>query len=145
MFPEEIKFFNFLKSKGLKFTRERQLILKEIFSMHKHFDAEQLYDKIKRARGDVSRATIYRTLPLLLEANLIKETLRCQNKIRYEHIFGHLHHDHLICIKCGKIIEFNENRISNLVKLICKKYHFDLKEYRLGIKGLCKSCKKKKS
>ncbi len=139
----EDKFKVFLKEKGLKFTPERQLILRVVFSLHKHFDIDELWEKVHKKDNRLSRATIYRTLPLLVECNLIQETLRCQGRIHYEHIFGHKHHDHMICMKCGKIIEFRDERVKKLEEEICKKYHFKPLEYRLGIKGYCEQCRKK--
>jgi Fur family ferric uptake transcriptional regulator len=141
--PED-KFRNYLKKKGLKFTPEREVILKEIFSLHKHFDVDELYLRVHRKNRRLSRATIYRTLPLLVESGLIVETFRCLGRSSYEHIFGHPHHDHMICIKCGKVIEFSSEKIKRLQEEICKKYGFKSVEYRLGIKGYCKKCAARK-
>ncbi len=143
MISQEEKFCNFLKLKGLKFTPERKTILKEIFSFHSHFDVDKLYDKLREQKEHISRATIYRTLPLLVGSNLISEALRCEGKISYEHIYGHEHHDHMICIKCGKIIEFRNENIEKLQNEICKKYGFKAVEYRLGIRGYCNKCSKR--
>ena len=140
MVSPESKFRDYLKERELKFTPERKIILKAVFSLHKHFDTEQLYEKLPRAKKSISRATIYRTLPLLVESDLIRETLRCQGRVSYEHIFGHPHHDHMICIKCGKVIEFREEKIEKLKEEICKRYGFEPVEYRLGIRGYCKKC-----
>ena len=139
MTKEDI-FRDYLKSKGLKFTPERKLILKEVFSFHKHFDVEELYYKLRKNNKNISRATIYRTLPLLVRSNLVKETMRYKNNANYEHIFGHDHHDHLLCIKCGKIVEFKEDKIEELQNLVCKKYDFKPVEHRLGIRGYCYEC-----
>ena len=140
MISKEDKFRDYLKSKGLKFTPERQVILKGVFSLHRHFDAEELYEGLRKQGGHLSRATIYRTIPLLVESGLIKETLRCQGRVSYEHIFGHGHHDHMVCMKCGRVIEFREERIERLQEVICKKYGFRSVEHRLGIKGYCRAC-----
>lgn len=137
----EDKFKGSLRAKGLRFTPERRLILKEIFSFHRHFDVEELYQRLRDKNIHVSRATIYRTLPLLVENGLIKEAFRRQDRIRYEHIFGHGHHDHLLCIKCGRVMEFKEERIENLQKLICERYSFSPVEHRLGIRGYCRKCR----
>jgi Fur family ferric uptake transcriptional regulator len=138
------EFRYYLKSKGLKFTPERRIILKEVFSFHHHFDVDQLYDKLRKHSENISRATIYRTLPLLVESELIRETLRCQGKVSYEHVFGHKHHDHMVCIGCGKVIEFRDERIEKLQDALCKKYSFQPKEHRLGIRGYCKKCRDKR-
>ncbi len=135
------KFKDYIVSKGLKFTPERKAILSQVFACHRHFDTEMLYEKLRQREGNISRATIYRTLPLLVESGLIKETLRSEEKINYEHIYGHEHHDHMLCIKCGKVIEFRDDRMEKLQYALCKKYGFKPQEYRLGIRGYCKKCK----
>jgi len=134
----EDKFRSYLRSKGLKFTPQRSFILEGIFSFRGHFNVDQLYEKLRR----ISRATIYRTLSLLVKSGLIEETFRCQDKTSYEYIFGREHHDHLLCIKCGKIIEFREDKIEKLQEEVCKRYGFTPIEHRLGIKGYCEECSK---
>lgn len=145
MTTPEIKLKNYLKSRGLRFTPERKIILKKIFSLHEHFDVEKLYEKLNK---QISRATIYRTLSLLVKSGLVKELFRCQEKTSFEHVFGHKHHDHMLCLNCNRIIEFREEKIEKLQKEICKKYNFTPIEHRLTIKGYCKKCsqilKKKK-
>ncbi|MDI6704393.1 MAG: Fur family transcriptional regulator [bacterium] len=137
----EGKFRNYLKQKGLKFTPERQLVLEEVFSLHKHFEVEDIFIRIRKKGNHISRATIYRTFPLLVESGLIKEAVHCQGGVRFEHIYGHEHHDHLVCLKCGKIIEFKEDRIEELQDAICKRYDFTPVEHKLGIRGYCKRCR----
>ena len=139
----EDKFRNYLKMKGLKFTPERRMILKVVLSLHTHFDVDQLYEQLRKENGDISRATIYRTFPLLLDSGIIEKTLLCRDKIKYEHIFGHRHHDHMVCIGCGKIVEFRDEKIERLQKAVCKKYDFKPVEHKLGIRGYCKECQSK--
>lgn len=135
-----VKFRDYLESKGLKSTPERIAILEAVFSLHEHFDVDQLYERLRRRGVHLSRATIYRALPLLVESDLVRETFRCQDRASYEYIFGHEHHDHMLCIKCGKIIEFKEERIEQLQDEVCERYGFKPVEHRLGIKGYCKEC-----
>ena len=136
-------FKGFLKEKGLKFTPEREIVLKEVFSFHRHFDAEKLYQKLYGKKERISRASVYRTLPLLVKAGLIAETLRCQGKTSYEHIYGHGHHDHMLCIGCGKVIEFRSDKLEKLQNDICRAHGFRPVEHRLGIKGYCRDCQRK--
>ncbi|UCD83748.1 MAG: transcriptional repressor [Deltaproteobacteria bacterium] len=140
MITKESIFESHLKTKGLKLTPQRKAILEEVFASHEHFDIEELFANLRNKGKRISRATIYRTLPLLVESNLIKEAFRYQDKVSYEHIFGHGHHDHLLCIKCGRIIEFMDEKIEELQEAVCKKYGFKPTEHRLGIKGYCKKC-----
>ena len=137
------KFSNYLKKKGLKFTPERRMVLKAVLSLHTHFDADQLYEQLRKESSNISRATIYRAFPLLIGSGIMKETLLCQDKTKYEHIFGHRHHDHMICIGCGKIIEFRDEKIERLQKVVCKKHGFRPVEHKLGIKGYCRECQSK--
>jgi len=106
MINQEAIFRGYLKAKGLKFTPERRLILQGISSLSGHFDIEKVYDKLHRKTGEISLATIYRTLHHLVSSGLIREVMRCQDHPQYEKVIGFPHHDHLVCIKCGKIFEF---------------------------------------
>jgi Fur family ferric uptake transcriptional regulator len=142
MKKEKEIFGKYLIEKGLKFTPGRKLVLEEVFSRHDHFDAEDLF-QVFRSRGeDVSRATIYRTLPLLVESGLVQEAMRCGERICYEHIYGHRSHGHLICIKCGKIIEFENSALEKIKMKVCDEYDFKSVEFRFGVKGYCKDCQK---
>jgi Fur family ferric uptake transcriptional regulator len=136
----EKKFREHLKREGLKSTPERMVILREVLSAKKHFNADELYESIHRYNEKVSRATVYRTIPLLVECGIIIETLRCQGRVSYERIFGSEHHDHMVCLGCGKIIEFKDDRLEELQTQICERYEFKQVEHRLGIRGYCKEC-----
>ena len=143
MIDADQKFEEFLKLKELKYTSERKSIVKAIFSFYKHFDVEELFEKLGKQGDNVSRATIYRTIPLLIQSGLITETLHCQDKASYENIFNKKHHDHLVCINCGKIIEFYNEKIEKLQEEVCEQHNFIPIEHRLGIKGYCEDCYKK--
>src|ERR1700722_18970766 len=96
-----------LKQKGLRLTTERQQLLELILSMRGHFSPEEVLSKVKSKRASVSRATIYRLLPVLVEADLIQQSLlSTEGQNRFEVTWNRAHHDHLICTTCGKIIEF---------------------------------------
>ena len=143
MITVEEYFRYYLKEKGLKFTPEREEILETVFSLHKHFDVEELYD-ILRARGkNISRATIYRTIPLLKESHLIQETLHCTGNTKYEHIYGHEHHDHLICVECGRFIEAMNPQIEKLQKKLANDHGFTLLRHKMHLFGMCKKCRGK--
>ncbi len=129
------KFRDYLSKRELKFTPERKMILKTILSLHTHFDVDELYQELTQEKADISRATIYRTLPLLLNSGIIKQTLLCQDKSKYEYVFGHRHHDHMLCITCGQVIEFRDEQIEKRQAEVCKKYGFQPVEHRLGIRG----------
>ncbi|MEW6557694.1 MAG: Fur family transcriptional regulator [Elusimicrobiota bacterium] len=139
-----VVFREYLRKNGLRFTPERKAILEGVFALHKHFDVDELYEKLHYRHRHISRASIYRTLPFLVKSGLIKETLRCQGRSNYEHIFGHKHHDHLVCLKCGKVVEFVNDEIEKLQNDVCKEYNFQPVEHRLGIRGYCKECRSSK-
>jgi len=143
MKKEKEIFKKYLADKGLKLTSERKLILKEVFSRHDHFDAEALFQAFLERRENVSRATIYRTLPLLVESGLVQEAMRCGERVCYEHIYGHKSHGHIICMGCGKIIEFENSKLEAIKEKTCAKYGFKPTEFRFGIKGYCRECRKK--
>lgn len=134
------KFKEYLKLKELKFTPERKIILEEVFVIHTHFDSEILYKKIYKRTKKISRATIYRTIPILIASELIREVLQQNGRTYYEHTFGHGHHDHLLCVKCGRVIEFYNKSIEKLQDQICKKYGFSPTDHKLGIRGYCRKC-----
>lgn len=133
-------FKKYIREKGLNLTPERKAILNEVFSMHEHFDVEKLYRKLDSEGNRISRATIYRTLPMLLDCGLISEAVRCKDRVYYEHVYGHKHHSHMVCIKCGKVIEFEDEKIEEEKNKICEKYNFKPTEYRFGIRGYCEDC-----
>lgn len=133
-------FTGYLKSRGLKLTAERRQVLEAVFSFHRHFDLDDIYDDARKRGARVSRATIYRTLPLLMESGLIREVFRCMDRPRYEHVYGHDHHDHMVCLGCGKVIEFKDDRIEELQKEVCDRFGFESVEHRLGIRGYCRRC-----
>jgi len=135
-------FQNFLGEKGLKLTKERTAVLKEVFLFHGHFDPEHLYLRIKDSGSKASRASVYRTLNLLVESGLVEKVTRTDKGNVYEHTFGHTHHDHMICDLCGGIIEFYSEKLENLQKEICLANYFDGKSHTLEIRGYCAGCKK---
>ncbi len=138
---EKKVFRDFLSSKGLKLTKERQRILDEVFAFHGHFDPEGLLLKMKKKSIKVSKASIYRTLPLLVESGLIEQVEKNDKHAHYEHTFGHGHHDHLICLKCGVVIEVFSPRLEDIQDELCEENRFHGKTHTLEIKGYCRNCK----
>ncbi|HDL63909.1 MAG TPA: transcriptional repressor [Proteobacteria bacterium] len=137
----ERTFAEFLKSKGLKFTPERREILRVIFATHEHFDVETLFEVMKKRGERTSLATIYRLVPLLIESGMIRRATRLDGHVTYEHVFGHKPHHHLVCVKCGQIVEFRDEGIEQLLTEVCQKYDFSPIDQRLGVRGVCSSCR----
>lgn len=136
-------FKKFLKEKGLKFTREREMILEESMSLKGHFEPEKLFRSLQEKRLKVSRASVYRTIPLLIESGIIEEVEKIDRHAHYEHIPQRYHHDHMICMRCGKIIEFYSSRLETLQKMICENYNFSCESHTLEIRGYCSKCLRK--
>ncbi|MBN1797165.1 MAG: transcriptional repressor [Spirochaetales bacterium] len=143
MEKEELVFKNYLVSHGLKYTPERKIVFDAIISFSGHFDADTLYESIRRNKGKLSRATVYRALPHFIATGIVKESLRFEGRTHYEKSLGTEHHDHLVCLGCGKIIEFKDEKIEELQNKVCKKYSFKALDHKLGIRGYCKTCQKK--
>lgn len=141
---EEDKFVKFLRKSGLKVTSSRREVLKEVFRHHHHFDAEDLFLKLKNRNAGVSRATVYRTLALLVESDLVLKMDLGRGHSVYEHVLGHPHHDHLVCVKCGRVLEFQNPRIEKLQKQVCQEFDFEMLSHTQQIYGVCKKCRDKK-
>jgi Fur family ferric uptake transcriptional regulator len=143
-FPEDATmelttFSNYLKKKGLKITSQRMLVAEKIFSIHTHFTAESLQEELKDRRDEISKATIYRILSIMVEAGLLQEHNFGKDYKYYEHIIGHEHHDHIICIECGRIVEFMDDKIEDLQKKAAKDNGFSIVGHDLNIFGICEN------
>lgn len=130
-----------LKRKMLRSTRQRSKVTDYALSRRGHFTAEQLHGELARRRAGVSRATVYRTLALLVDAGLLREAMDSQGGVRFEPAFGH--HDHLVCVSCGKVIEFHNPTIESLQRRVCSRHEFAPVDHRLQIAGYCRDCARK--
>jgi len=139
---EEHKFIEFLRGSGQKVTRARKKVLEEVYRHHDHFDADELYLRLKEHEADVSRATVYRTLSLLDQCGLVRR-LEGETRSLYEHVLGHPHHDHLICLRCGRILEFNDVRMEEMQQEVCKQFSFRMVSHTQAIYGFCRKCQSK--
>ncbi len=134
-------FRSYIREKGLRNTRQREDILDSFFSSEKHITAEELFTAIKTKNPDIGYATVHRNLSLLCECGLADEIKIGNQKTRYEPKFGQKHHDHLICIKCGRFIEVNDNKIEKLQDKLAEANGFIPVRHKLEIYGICKGCK----
>jgi Fur family ferric uptake transcriptional regulator len=140
----EIEVFrDFVRKKGLRNTPERETIIKEIFSIHDHFDVDALHSRLKKKGKKVSKPSIYRLIPYLLESGLVREAYFEDGHLYYEQIYGHEHHCHLRCLKCGRTIEFKEESLKKLEKKLADKYRFHVEGHKLEVYGHCPKCKVK--
>jgi Fur family transcriptional regulator, ferric uptake regulator len=127
-----------LAEKGIRKTKKRDVIL-EVFSRSGgHLTIEELLDKVKKVDPKIGYVTVYRTLKLLKEAGLAHQWQFGDGHSRFEKASGH--HDHLICLKCGKIIEFEEDEIERLQEKVSKENHFQIVSHVHEIFGYCSRC-----
>jgi Fur family transcriptional regulator, ferric uptake regulator len=134
-------FLTFLKEHGLKWTSGREEVFREAVATEGHFEPEELAYRLRKRGSRISKATVYRTLPLLIKAGLIKEVIHGEKHHHYEHIHEEKDHDHLICLRCGKIIEFEEESLREIEGRICKKHAFRPERILVEIFGYCKECR----
>lgn len=137
-------FRSYVSLKGLRNTPEREEIINEIFAMHDHFDVDELYLRLRRAGSKISKASIYRNLPLIKECGLIREIWHEDGHMHYEPIYGQGHHCHLRCLRCGKVIEFVVEELRAIEKRLGNKYDFEIVEHRLDVTGYCSDCRRKR-
>lgn len=133
----------YLAGQGLKSTRQRDEILNIFVSAGRHLSAEELYLLVKKPHPGIGYATVYRTLKLLASAGLAEERRFEDGYTRYEYRATDGHHDHLICTKCGKIIEFENVRIEELQQDVARKNRFQVQNHKLELYGLCSECQGK--
>ncbi len=133
-------FEKFLKKEGSRYTSQKKDLVNEIAKTNSHFEIDEFIAKMKLQKKDFSRATVYRTIKQLFDANLIQKVRTKDGKVFYEQNFQKKHHDHMICNQCGKIIEIKDDKIEKFVTNYCKEISF-IPEYRsLHIYGICKNC-----
>src|SRR6266545_6005948 len=140
--PEKLgakqKFMEFLEQKNLRLTSQRQAIIDTVFGTDQHFTAEQLLEWSRQRDKSVSRATVYRTLPLLTESGLIREMDFGKDYKFYDPNYAdHPNHNHIICQDCEKIVEFESEKIVKLENEISHKLGFAVKSQRLQITASC--------
>lgn len=137
----EIQIFqDYIRQRGLRRTPERERILKEVFEIHGHFDVDGLYLNLRRKGVKVSKASIYRALPLFIECGLIREVDFSDGHWHYEHIYGHAHHSHLRCLGCGEILEFEDPALKRLEEDLARQFGYRIKGHQLKVQGYCPTC-----
>ncbi len=128
----------FLRSKNLRRTSQRDAIVEAAFGTHEHFTAEELLRMARDRDGAVSRATVYRTLPLLVESGLLREVDLGRNETVYDPNFiDHPNHNHLICVDCQKIVEFEDEHINVLEDCISRRLGFSPSSKSIRIEASC--------
>jgi Fur family ferric uptake transcriptional regulator len=138
--PED-KFREYLasRSKAQRYTGQQRDLVRHVFTHHNHFDADLLIDELKGAGLRVSRATVYRTLNKLVDAGLLRR-LDLGQRTYFEHDYGYPQHEHLVCGRCNRIIEFQSPELDSLLREVCSRHHFQSSGHTLIIRGTCAEC-----
>lgn len=137
------KFRGFLRDRSLRITEARETVVRIAIEKRGHFDVDELVAEAERRGLVASRATVYRLLPLLMEAGIVQPAVVSGDRRRYEAAFGQEHHDHLICQSCGKVVEFHFEAFEMLQREVAAKYDFELTGHFHELFGLCGACRKK--
>jgi Fur family ferric uptake transcriptional regulator len=136
--------FNQYKStRGLKTSQKRLLIITYFLKEDRHFSVEELYNEVKKKYPKVSYSTVYRALKLLADCGLAHICRFTDGTTRFEPAHKAEHHDHLVCQRCGAIIEFENTEIESLQKKVAQKHNFLVVLHKLELYGLCEDCQKK--
>jgi len=142
MKTEEDILEQYIAAKGLKRSGRRNVILALFLSAGKHITPDELYRIVQKKYPRIGYATIYRTLRLLCECGLSRE-LKFQDGItRFEPLHGYQHHDHLICTRCGRLVEVVDPQIERLQEKLAKQHGFHPETHRMELYGVCRRCKK---
>lgn len=137
------RFEAFLREEGQRSTSQRMEVFDRVFGTHEHFSAETLYGWIESdPDSSVSRATVYRTLDLLVKGGFIESFNTGLGEKVYEHVAGHGHHDHMVCEVCGAIEEFHDERIERLQAENAKRRGFRVHSHVLRLSGVCAACQR---
>ena len=136
-------FTDYISLHGLKLTPQRRLIVDVFVKQKGHLSTEELYDLVRKADPSVGQATVYRTLKLFCDSGLAKEVHFGDGLTRYETTFGATHHDHLICVACGKTVEVVDEKIEQLQEELAERHGFLLTSHHMYLHGLCLACRKR--
>lgn len=134
------EFVVFLKRNGARITQARRIVFDNVMQRHDHFRADDLAAQLAVGRHRVSRGTVYRTLALMTQAGLVRSISDGDSHAHYEHIFGHPRHEHMICEKCGRFIEFESGELQNLIRKHCEGLGLDYANHSLSVFVTCSHC-----
>jgi Fur family ferric uptake transcriptional regulator len=135
------RFEQFLAPRGLRVTGARRAIVEAILERKGHFEIEELIHTLRSRGIRGSRATVYRTLPLLTQAGLIQQAVVTAETRSYERTIGREHHDHLVCTACGKVVEFHDEGFDALEAKVADEYGFRLEGHHHQLVGSCPACR----
>lgn len=141
---DELEHFrSFLKQRGHKLTQQRDVILRRVLEIDRHFSAEDLLADFQGSDQGISKATVYRTLALLVDAGVLEALDFERGHMLYERASARHHHDHLVCLACHRIDEFHDEEIERLQEQIARRYGFATVSHTHHIYGVCRRCQEK--
>lgn len=142
--PELQVFMTYLQQNKLKLTPHRELILETFLDNEGHRSVEDVYRTVRDLDPRIGYTTVYRTMKLLASSGLAREVDLADGITRYEHLFNHEHHDHMVCMQCGQSIEFYNPDLERLQDAASEHLGFKVMDHRLQIYGLCRDCRSPK-
>ena len=138
------KFEQFVAHQGLRHTEQRDQVIKVFLATERHLTVQELYDLVRKKHKGIGYATVARTMKLMCDSGVSRQLDFGDGSMRYEHKYGHEHHDHLICEKCGKFVEIFSKRLETLQNELVKKHGYDQKYHKLDVFGICPKCQGRK-
>jgi Fur family transcriptional regulator, ferric uptake regulator len=140
------RFEEYLQSRGLRNTDQRRYLVDRVFEQHRHFDADQLIDQLPRKGREnyVSRPTVYRTLKEFVDAGLLR-SFELDGRAVYELDYGYPEHDHLYCVKCQKLIEFQSEELLAIRDAVAREHRFRVQSHRMVVEGVCADCSRSRA
>lgn len=130
------------RRRKVRWTTQRQVIVERFLAADGHLTMEELHARVRRADPEVSSATVYRTLNLLVEIGVAQKSCFVGGRAAFERVLGKAHHDHLVCLSCGAITEFHQDLIEDLQQEVARKHGFRLLHHRLDLLGQCAACQR---
>lgn len=137
------RFRRYLRDHRQPVTRQRDLVAEAVLTSEDHLSVEQIQRRLKEQGAQVGLATIYRTLEVLVGSGLVRAHDFGQGYKRYEPMPAQAHHEHLICVRCGRVEEFTNERLERMLPIIADEHEFRHQSHRVEIYGLCRECQRK--
>ena len=132
-----------LRKNGMLYSKQREQILDIFLKAEKHPTVNDLYELVRKKNPKIGLATVYRTMEVIYDAGLARKVGFGDGIKHYEHKYKHQHHYHLICLKCGKVIEVTSGKIEETKRQLAKKHDFTITRATMRLFGICKTCKRK--
>ena len=139
----EVIFGEYCRKNGMRYTPERELVIREIYRENGHFDIDGLFLRIRNRHPEakLAKGSIYRMLPYLIDAGLLRTSFTERGHVCYEGTLGASHHDHMKCVGCGRMFEFYDDRIDQAQREVCERHGFHMLRHTHVIEGYCSKCR----